>query len=174
MKTDQESPSTHDTEALAIAQSAFQAARCGDAASLARLLDLGLPPDVRNEKGDSLLMLAAYHGHAAATALLLERGADPELANDRGQVPLAGAAFKGDVGIVRLLLDGGATVDGAGLIGRAPLLFATMFGRGEVAALLRERGAVAGDLAGGLPGRGAPWPDADRLRSAAPFGRWQG
>jgi uncharacterized protein len=116
-----------DTRALEIARAAFEHARRGESAPLEALLDLGLPPDILNDKGDSLLMLASYHGHAETARALLARGADPALANDRGQMPLAGAAFKGDVTMARLLLDHGAAVDGAGPDGRTPLMFAAMF-----------------------------------------------
>ncbi|MGA9520313.1 MAG: ankyrin repeat domain-containing protein, partial [Myxococcaceae bacterium] len=72
-------------QAVAMVQDAFTAARSGDVPSLRELLGRGVPADVLNGKGDSLLMLAAYHGHQEATRLLLERGADPELRNGRGQ-----------------------------------------------------------------------------------------
>src|SRR5215204_7577442 len=93
-----------DEETIAFAQRVFQHARAGQALELEELLRMGLPPNLRNEKGDSLLMLACYHGHAEVARALLEHGGDPELANDRGQTPLAGAAFKGDAKIVHLLL----------------------------------------------------------------------
>ena len=57
----------------------------------------GLPPNLRNHKGDTLLMLAAYHGHVETVKVLLENQADPEIRNDNGQSPIAGAAFKGDL-----------------------------------------------------------------------------
>ncbi|HSD22143.1 MAG TPA: ankyrin repeat domain-containing protein, partial [Anaeromyxobacter sp.] len=97
-----------EDQAIALVRAAFQQARAGDADALRALLDRGVPADVRNEKGDSLLMLASYHGHVAAARLLLERGADPELRNDRGQSPLDGVAFKGDVVLAELLLFHGA------------------------------------------------------------------
>jgi len=145
-----------DEEALGLVRSAFRFARAGDAGPLARALDRGVPPDVCNENGDSLLMLASYHGHLAATRLLLERGADPELRNLRGQSPLAGAAFKGDAGIAALLLEHGAAADGAGPDGRTPLMFAAMFDRVAVLEMLLARGAsvdrrdAAGATAGAL------------------------
>ena len=71
-------------------------------------MDAGVPVNLTNDKGDTLVMLAAYHGHAATVAALLERGADPGRPNDRGQTPLAGAVFKKEPEIVRLLLDAGA------------------------------------------------------------------
>lgn len=128
-------------QALSIARRAFQLARGGDAAGLAALLDAGMPVDARNENGDSLLMLAAYHGHLEAAELLLRRGADPELRNDRGQTPLAGAAFKGNEAMVALLLDRGAEVDGLTADGRTPLTFAAMFDHLSVVELLLARGA---------------------------------
>lgn len=130
-----------DDEALHLARSAFQRARSGDAASLARLVDAGLPVNLRNERGDTLLMLTSYHGHVEATRVLLERGADPERCNDSGQTPLAGAAFKGLVEVARLLLEHGAHIDGAGGDGRTPLMFAAMFDQMGVMELLLQRGA---------------------------------
>ena len=56
-------PSTLDDDTLAFAQRVFQHARAGDVQDLAELLDAGLPPDLMNDKGDTLLMLASYHGH---------------------------------------------------------------------------------------------------------------
>src|SRR4051795_11886856 len=55
-----------DEDTLAFAQLVFQQARAGDAQGLGQLLGMGLPPNLRNEKGDSLLMLASYHGHVEA------------------------------------------------------------------------------------------------------------
>ena len=81
----------------------FDFARSGDATTLARLLDLGVPANLRNEKGDTLLMLACYHGHADAARVLLEHGADTEIYNDNGQLPLAAAAFKDYRAIAELL-----------------------------------------------------------------------
>ena len=103
-----------DEETLAFAAKVFAAAREGDVETLGPLLDAGLPADLSNDKGDTLLMLASYHGHEALTERLLKAGADPAIANDRGQTPLAGAAFKGETAIARLLLDHGAPVEDGG------------------------------------------------------------
>ena len=86
----------------------FDMARNGDAATLAAYLDAGVPVDLTNAAGDTLVMLASYHGHPATVAVLTERGADVNRANDRRQTPLAGAVFKGEDEVVRLLLDAGA------------------------------------------------------------------
>ncbi|GJE81668.1 hypothetical protein CJNNKLLH_3021 [Methylorubrum thiocyanatum] len=134
-------PPALDDETLAFAARVFQYARMGHAEELAELFGQGLPANLRNDKGDSLLMLAAYNGQAAATRVILEAGGDPELANDRGQTPLAGAAFKGEAEIVRLLLEHGAQVDGAGDGTRTALMVAAMFDRTEIVELLLAHGA---------------------------------
>ncbi|MEU5581941.1 ankyrin repeat domain-containing protein [Streptomyces huasconensis] len=97
-----------DPEVVELATKIFDLARQGDTAALAAYVDAGVPADLTNDSGDSLVMLAAYHGHAEAVRALLERGADANRANDRGQTPLAGAVFKGEDAVVRALLDGGA------------------------------------------------------------------
>lgn len=132
-----------DDETLAFAARVFNLARHGDADALASLIDQGLPPNLRNDKGDTLLMLAAYNGNAPAVAALLARGADPNSLNDRGQVPLAGAAFKGELAIVDMLLKNGAAVDGPtdGSGDRSPLMVAAMFDRVDIAELLLAHGA---------------------------------
>lgn len=134
-------PPALDDETLAFAARLFQYARMGHAEELAELFGQGLPANLRNDKGDSLLMLAAYNGQAATARVILEAGGDPELANDRGQTPLAGAAFKGDADIVRLLLEHGAQVDGAGDGTRTALMVAAMFDRTEIVDLLLAQGA---------------------------------
>ncbi|MBE7210275.1 MAG: ankyrin repeat domain-containing protein [Gluconacetobacter diazotrophicus] len=130
-----------DADTIAFAGRVFGAVRAGDLEQVGPLLDAGFPPRLRNDKGDSLVMLAAYHGHAALVRRLLNAGADPDMANDRGQTPLAGAAFKGDPEVVGALLDGGAAVDGHGPDGRTALMVAAMFDREDIVRLLLARGA---------------------------------
>lgn len=130
-----------DDATLAFAGRIFQFARLGHAGELAELFSQGLPANIRNDKGDSLLMLAAYNGQAETTQVILEAGGDTELANDRGQTPLAAAAFKGDAAIVDLLIAHGAAVDGAGEGGRTALMTAAMFDRVEIVEHLLARGA---------------------------------
>jgi uncharacterized protein len=108
----------------------FEMARRGDADPLAAYVDAGVPVNLTNDAGDTLLMLAAYHGHAPAVRVLIARGADVDRVNDRGQAPLAGAVFKGEDEVVRALVDAGAdplgghptAVDTARMFGRDDLL----------------------------------------------------
>jgi hypothetical protein len=82
----------------------FAMARSGETETLAAYVDGGIPVNLTNDKGDSLLMLAAYHGHSDTVSALLARGADPNRLNDRGQSPLAGAVFKAEVEVIKVLL----------------------------------------------------------------------
>ncbi|MGH3313684.1 MAG: ankyrin repeat domain-containing protein, partial [Streptomyces sp.] len=106
--TPQSNEPAHDPEVLELAQRIFGLARHGDTDTIAAYVDAGVPANLTNDNGDSLLMLAAYHGHALAVRSLLDRGADPNKLNDKGQSPIAGAVFKGEEEVVRILLAGGA------------------------------------------------------------------
>jgi ankyrin repeat protein len=130
-----------EDEAAEFAEQVFDVARKGDAAMLAALLAKGLPANLRNHNGDTLLMLAAYHGHAEAVKVLLEFKADPLIANDKNQLPIAGAAFKGNLPVVKALIEGGAQVDAASSDGRTALMMAAMFNRVEMVDYLLGQGA---------------------------------
>lgn len=127
---------TPDDDVVELATKVFGLARDGDTETLAAYLAAGVPPNLTNDSGDTLVMLAAYHGHADAVTALLTAGADPNRANDRGQTPIAGAVFKGETDVVRALLAGGAD-PAAG----SPSAIATaqMFGQAELLALFAQR-----------------------------------
>ncbi|GAA1074563.1 ankyrin repeat domain-containing protein [Nocardiopsis composta] len=97
-----------DPGVIDLATKIFSFARRGDTASLGAYLAAGVPVDLANDKGDTLVMLAAYHGHADTVEALCTRGADPDRPNDRGQTPLAGAVFKGEDAVVEALIRHGA------------------------------------------------------------------
>lgn len=127
---------TPDPEVVELASKVFDLARGGDTDALAAYVDAGVPANLTNDRGDSLLMLAAYHGHAEAVTALAIRGADPDRANDRGQTPLAGAVFKGEDAVVRALLDAGAD-PAAGT--PSALDTARMFGKDDLLELFGAR-----------------------------------
>jgi uncharacterized protein len=111
-------------------------ARAGDAAELTRLLDAGVPVNLTNAAGDSLLILAAYHDHLPVVQALLARGADVERVNDRGQTALGAAVFRRSEPIVRALLAAGADPDGGG---RSAREVARFFGLDAMTRLLDGR-----------------------------------
>jgi hypothetical protein len=124
-----------DDEVIEFATKLFGLAREGDTKHLAAYLDAGVDPNLSNHKGDSLLMLAAYHGHAATVSALVAGGADPNRPNDRGQTPLAGAVFKDEPDVITALMAGGADPEAG-----QPSAVATaqMFERADLLALLRS------------------------------------
>ncbi|MFC9607778.1 ankyrin repeat domain-containing protein [Streptomyces niveus] len=119
-----------DSDVVELATKVFDLARRGETETLAAYVDAGVPVNLTNDRGDSLVMLAAYHGHAPAVTALLSRGAEADRPNDRGQTPLAGAVFKGEDAVIRALLTGGAdpaagtpsAVDTARMFGKTDLL----------------------------------------------------
>ncbi len=123
-------------EVLQLAEKVFNLARQGDTGTLAAYVDAGVPANLCNDNGDTLVMLAAYHGHPQTVAALLERGAGPDRPNDRGQTPLAGAVFKGERAVIEALLHGGADPT-AGT--PSAVETARMFGNDDLVALFESR-----------------------------------
>jgi ankyrin repeat protein len=103
-------PTTLPPEALALAAKLFDYARAGDVASLSPYLTAGIPTNLTNHEGNTLLMLAAYNGQKDTVELLISKGADTNVLNARGQSPIAGAVFKGYDEIVKLLVEGDADI----------------------------------------------------------------
>lgn len=122
--------SLSEEQTARVIELAMDLARAGDWRELVEFVDRGLPIDVRDGEGNTMLMLATYHGHAEAVGELIAKGADVNLPNHRNQAPIAGALFKGEDEIVMLLRQAGADLDAgtpsarqtAELFGRAHLL----------------------------------------------------
>jgi len=97
-----------DPELLDFAAKLFNLARAGDARALAAYVDAGVPANLSNDKGDTLLMLTAYHGHAEAVRALLERGRpgaraarSAGLANPTEQLPPGRLQRAAEPGVLR-------------------------------------------------------------------------
>ncbi|WP_246180229.1 ankyrin repeat domain-containing protein [Kocuria coralli] len=103
------SPTPELTEQeMELLNSMFDAAREGRTEQLAAAIDQGIPVNLTNGKGDTLLNLAAYHQHEDTVAMLLARGADTERVSDMGFTALICAVFRGDEAITQRLLEAGA------------------------------------------------------------------
>lgn len=125
-----------DSEKLTeLAHFVFDLARSGDDERLAAYLDGGVPVNMTDATGNTLLMLAAYNGRPSTVILLTARGADVNRLNDRGQSPIAGAVFKLEPEIVRTLLAAGADPN-AGT--PSAIETARMFQQTELLALMEE------------------------------------
>src|SRR5689334_3406514 len=97
-----------DPETLAFAHLMFDLARDGKTDELIANIDAGLPVNLTNDKGDTLLILAAYHNHFETAQALLNRGADHSRINDRGQTALASATFRKSNSVIAVFLNAGA------------------------------------------------------------------
>ena len=124
-----DAPDGPDAKLVELAHEMFDLARAGEAGRLGAYVEAGVPADLTDSSGNTLLMLAAYHGHASTVARLAEQGADVDRLNDRGQSPLAGAVFKDEQDVIRTLLAAGADPDAGTPSARAT---AAMFGRPDL------------------------------------------
>lgn len=112
-----------DPGVIELAGRVFDLARGGVTEELVAYVDAGVPVNLTNDKGDTLLILAAYHGHPETVGALLDRGADHSRANDRGQTALAAAVFRQSADTVTRLLAAGADPDAGGPSARATAQF---------------------------------------------------
>ena len=94
--------------------------------------------ELRNDKDESPLMMAALRGQKALVELLIWRDAD---VNKPGWTPLHYAASGGHAEIAQLLLDHSAYIDAESPNGTTPLMMAAMYGTPEVVKLLLSEGA---------------------------------
>jgi ankyrin repeat protein len=124
-----------DDETIAFAHRMFDLDRSRGTEELTGNVAAGLPADLTNDKGDTLLILAAYHNHVDTVTTLLEQNADPNRVNDRDQFALSAAVFRQNPETVKTLLAAGADPDGG-----TPSAVATaeFFRLPEMAALLRR------------------------------------
>ncbi|EAH5177948.1 ankyrin repeat domain-containing protein [Campylobacter lari] len=117
---------------------AFDYARKNDLQNLKIMIETGLSVNLKNHKGDSLLMLASYHNSYDCAKFLLENGANVDEKNDKGQTPLAGVCFKGYLPMCKLLVKYGANIDENNGLGMTPFAFALMFGHRDIVEFLTK------------------------------------
>lgn len=105
----QPSQDTHLTsQDLDFLSSIFDLVRDNKPLALTSLLDQGIPVNLTNSNGDTLLILAAYHEHKDMVRILIDAGADLNRLNDRGQTALVCAVFRDNEPIAQALLKAGA------------------------------------------------------------------
>lgn len=88
--------------------SLFDAAREGNTEMLRGAIEAGVPVNLTNGKGDTLLNLAAYQEREDTVSMLVDHGADTERVSDMGFTALVCAVFRGNENITRRLLEAGA------------------------------------------------------------------
>ena len=98
-------------EQIEFLNSVFDMARDGRTDEVTSVIDQGIPVDLTDHKGDTLLILATYNGHPDLVLELLKRGADVHRVNARGQSALTCAVFVQDERSARALMVAGADPD---------------------------------------------------------------
>ena len=94
--------------------------------------------EVRNDKDESILMLAALKGHLGLVQKLVDSDAD---VNKPGWTPLHYAASGGHVPVIAHLLEHSAYIDAESPNGTTPLMMAAMYGSPEAVKTLIQAGA---------------------------------
>jgi uncharacterized protein len=94
--------------------------------------------EIRTDKDESPLMIAALKGHLRLAKKLIARDAD---VNKTGWTPLHYAATGGHLEIMQLLLDHDAYIDAESPNGTTPLMMAAQYGTPAAAKLLLDAGA---------------------------------
>ncbi len=102
--------------------------------------DLG----ARNQKGKTLLHLAAYEGQLEAVKCLVAREANLEARDNDGGTPLSYAASQGHLKVVKYLEKWGADINVVDNEGCTPLRWAAVFCCFDVEKYLLEQGAAFG------------------------------
>jgi len=95
----------------------------------------------RNQRGHTLLFIAAQNGHTDTARLLLDRGTPIEAATSDGETPLLIASQNGHTGTILFLLDRGAFIEATTHNGWTPLFAAALYGHTNTVRLLLNRGA---------------------------------
>jgi uncharacterized protein len=89
----------------------FDLVNAGDAAGVEQALASGVDVNIRDELGQTPMVVAALAGQGGVAWVLLRHGADIKARTDKGMTALHAAAYAGDMEILSLLLDNGASVN---------------------------------------------------------------
>jgi ankyrin repeat protein len=82
------------------------------------LLAKGADPNIRNNKGETPLVVASNYGYVEGVELLINGGAHVDEPNATGETPLIGAVHRRDIPLIRALLKAGASPDRSDSSGR--------------------------------------------------------
>lgn len=119
---------------------AFMAAERGEAEKLNALLSAGFDLELRNDRGQTLLICAASARQSHVVRLLLQRGATIDARDLEQRTALFWAAHRFSLDSAKLLVAAGADLEAADENGDTPLLVGVCWGD-RVSRFLIEQGA---------------------------------
>jgi len=110
-------------------------------ALMVRLTHARADIDGKNSRGETALMVAAYHGSQSMVERLLAVKADVNLCDKQGNTALSLAARHGATAVVQRLLSAKANVSARDKHRKTALYWAVQFGAGSCVSALRAAGA---------------------------------
>ena len=117
----------------------------GNIELIKQLTDSNIDVNVKRDRGETPLHIAAIFSRYEIAKLLISKGADVNARNDDGFTPLHQAAYSFSTGpqkirTIELLIAKGANVNSKGESGGTPLDIANTWGREPAIAILRKHG----------------------------------
>jgi ankyrin repeat protein len=109
---------------------------------LSFLIKIGADIEVKTNRNESPLNIAAAYNNVFATQLLLNNGADIESVDGDGRTPLLSACDNCALDTIQLLVDRGVDVNVCDISGEIPLHCAARIGNIDMVKLLVENGAI--------------------------------
>lgn len=119
----------------------FAAVESGNRAAVALFIEAQSNTEIRDNRGWTPLMMAAFKGHDEIVDLLLQHNADVNALDLGGNSALHWAAFGGHFSCAKRLIRNHAGIDVRNNFGWTPLIQATARNHLEVVALLIDSGA---------------------------------
>ena len=120
----------------------LDAVQSGDIATVKTFLDDGVPVDLTDKEGWSLLHHAAALGQVDVINLLREKGCCVDLIDNEGRTPLHYAATNGDIETIRLLMAMGSNVNSVDNEGNTPLKWSVMYEQNAAIEELTKHGGT--------------------------------
>ena len=122
----------------------------GNIELIEQLTDSNIDVNVKRDRGETPLHIAAIFSRYEIAKLLISKGADVNARNDDGFTPLHQAAYSFTEGpqkirTIELLISKGANVNSKGESGGTPLDIANTWGHESAADLLRKHGGKTGE-----------------------------
>ena len=122
----------------------------GNIELIKQLTDSNIDVNVKRDRGETPLHIAAIFSRYEIAKLLISKGADVNARNDDGFTPLHQAAYSFTEGpqkirTIELLISKGANVNSKGESGGTPLDVANTWGHRPAAELLRKHGGRTGE-----------------------------